>query len=185
MGMTTLESSVTCAAEERRTMWTDTIKNIFVPFSPAETAITTAAVDVAVSMADQAAAHLTIRALRIKQVPPYSVMPQFVGALAAKVNEDELESLQTIGQHLEAMLKTVAFPHDMMIAHQPYAALVEMAAHQGRRHDISVIDAPHEYMTFQQAVFEELVFQTGRPVLVVPAGVATFTAKRIVIAWDG
>ncbi|MGL5117147.1 MAG: universal stress protein [Beijerinckiaceae bacterium] len=166
-------------------MWTTAIKNIFVPFMPVDKTITTAAVDVAISMADQAEAHLTLRALSIQKVPPYSVMPAFTGALAAKINEDEKEALQAISAHLDNMLKTVSFPHDLAITQQPHAELVALASLQGRMHDLTVIDTPVDFISLQQSIFEELVFQSGRPVLVVPHGVSSFSAKRIVIAWDG
>jgi nucleotide-binding universal stress UspA family protein len=166
-------------------MWTNAIRNIFAAFTPDEKTIGTAAVDVAVSMAEQASAHLTIRAMSVQHVAPYSVMPQFVGGLAAQVNADEKEALRKIGAHLDQLLDSAAFPHDVAIAQKPHSELVDMAGLLGRVHDLSVIDAPAEYMTVQQAIFEELVFQTGRPVLVVPPGCSAFSAKRVVVAWDG
>ncbi|MGL4239692.1 MAG: universal stress protein, partial [Beijerinckiaceae bacterium] len=161
------------------------IKNVFVPFLPDESSVTTAAVDVAVSMAAQASAHLTVRAFTVEHVPPYSVMPEFVGALAAKVNEDEREATARIGTHLDAMLRTVGFPTDVACVQKPHTTLVELTGLQARTHDLAVIDAPVDYVTFQQAMFEELVFQTGRPVIIAPKGCSAFSAKRIMVAWDG
>lgn len=166
-------------------MWTKTTKNIFAAFLPEEKMIATPAVDVAISLADHAQAHLTMRALSVKHVAPYSVMPGFIGPIVSKVNSDEKQALEKVSSHLDRMLKTVSFPHDVSIAQHPYDELVAMVGLQGRMHDLSVIDVPADYMTLRQPIFEELVFQTGRPVLIVPAGISTFSAKRIVIAWDG
>ncbi len=166
-------------------MWTSAIRNIFVAFAPAEKSITTPALDVAISMADQAAAHLTVRALSVQHVVPYSIMPQFAGSLAAKINEDERQSLQRVSSHLDDLLKSAGFPNDVSAVQHPHTELVELAGRLGRMHDISVIDSPADYVTLQQAIYEELVFQTGRPVLIVPPGISTFAAKRIVVAWDG
>lgn len=166
-------------------MWTTEIKSVFVPFLAVDGPKATPAVKVAISMADRAAAHLTVRAMAVERIPPYSFAPQIVGSLTAKVNADEKEALDKLGKHLGDLLKSAGFPHDVEVIQQPFDAQISLARSQARLHDISVIDAPTEYLTFHQSIFEELVFQSGRPVLVVPPNSTEFRARRIIIAWDG
>jgi nucleotide-binding universal stress UspA family protein len=166
-------------------MWTQTTKSIHVPFEPAEEGILTPAVDVAVSMADQARAHLTIRALSVKINAPFTVIPGFVGGLVSKANADDEAMSKRVAERLDAMLATVSCPRDVKVIQQPFPDLVQWSALLARRHDLTIMDAPEDGLAFGQSLFEELVFQSGRPVLVAPSGCKRFKADRIVVAWDG
>jgi nucleotide-binding universal stress UspA family protein len=68
---------------------------------------------------------------------------------------------------------------------QFYTLKVEMVAH-ARRHDLSVIDRPGGLVDKSEIVFEEILFGSGRPVIVAaPERKPVEKIGKIAIAWDG
>jgi nucleotide-binding universal stress UspA family protein len=117
--------------------------------------------------------------------PPYSLAPQFVGSLVGPANAEEKTRIDKAEADLKAQLVSSGLGYDIRSAQLNQADAIDLAATQGRLHDLTIIDSPPEYFAVGRALAEELLFHTGRPVIVVPAGVTAFKAKRIVVAWDG
>jgi len=55
----------------------------------------------------------------------------------------------------------------------------------GRAYDLIVMPQPGALPKMPESVFETALFDTGRPVLVVPAGFSGMVGKRILFAWNG
>ncbi len=160
------------------------LKNIFVPFQPIPGKAVSPALGYAMSMAERGRAHLTIRALGVKVETPYTFAPRFVGSLVGPVNAQHRADLDTAWEEVKLRIGE-AGPFDASAALLGHADILELVAFQGRLHDVSVVDLPDEYFAVGRAVVEELLFQTGRPVVLVPRNAAAFSARRIVVAWDG
>jgi nucleotide-binding universal stress UspA family protein len=161
------------------------IKNIFIPFSPDREGQLTAAVSYGLSLAEKTKAHITFRVLGHHYDPPYSLAPQFVGSLVGPANAEEKKRIEKAEAALKAQLASSGLGYDVRSAQLNQADAIDLAAMQGRLHDLTIIDSPPEYFAVGRALAEELLFHTGRPLIVVPAGVTAFKAKRIVVAWDG
>jgi nucleotide-binding universal stress UspA family protein len=161
------------------------IKNIFVPFSPDRDGNLPASVSYGLSLAGKTKAHVTFRVLGHHYDPPYSLAPQFVGSLVGPANAEEKTRIDKAEADLKAQLVSSGLGYDIRLAQLNQADAIDLAATQGRLHDLTIIDSPPEYFAVGRALAEELLFHTGRPVIVVPAGVTAFKAKRIVVAWDG
>jgi nucleotide-binding universal stress UspA family protein len=161
------------------------IKNIFIPFSPDREGKLTAAVSYGLSLAEKTKAHVTFRVLGHHYDPPYSLAPQFVGSLVGPANAEEKTRVEKAETALKAQLASSGLGYDVRSAQLNEADTVDLAAMQGRLHDLTIVDSPVEYLAIGRALVEELLFHTGRPVIVVPAGVTAFKAKRMVVAWDG
>jgi nucleotide-binding universal stress UspA family protein len=161
------------------------IKNIFVPFSPDREGQLTAAVSYGLSLAEKTKAHITFRVLGHHYDPPYSLAPQFVGSLVGPANAEEKARIEKAEAALKTQLASSGLGYDVRSAQLNQADAIDLAATQGRLHDLTIIDSPPEYFAVGRALAEELLFHTGRPLIVVPAGVTAFKAKRIVVAWDG
>ncbi len=56
---------------------------------------------------------------------------------------------------------------------------------QARLHDLAVIDAEPRMLTGDRGLIETLLFESGRPLIVVPPGCGTVATRRILVAWDG
>jgi nucleotide-binding universal stress UspA family protein len=161
------------------------IKNIFVPFSPDREGQLTAAVSYGLSLAEKTKAHVTFRVLGHHYDPPYSLAPQFVGSLVGPANAGEKKRIDHAYAALNGQLAASGLGYDVSAAQLNQADAIDLAATQGRLHDLTIIDSPKEYFAVGRALVEELLFHTGRPVIVLPANVKAFKAKRIVVAWDG
>src|SRR4029079_7873106 len=55
----------------------------------------------------------------------------------------------------------------------------------GRAYDLIVMPQPGALPKMPESVFETALFDSGRPVLVVPAGYSGMVGKRILFAWNG
>ena len=55
----------------------------------------------------------------------------------------------------------------------------------GRAYDLIVLPQPGALPKMPESVFETALFDSGRPVLVVPAGADGLVGKRILFAWNG
>ena len=55
----------------------------------------------------------------------------------------------------------------------------------GRAYDLIVLPQPGALPKMPESVFETALFDSGRPVLVVPTGVDGLVGKRILFAWNG
>src|SRR3981189_229824 len=55
----------------------------------------------------------------------------------------------------------------------------------GRAYDLIVMPQPGALPEMPESVFETALFDSGRPVLVVPPGYGGMVGKRILFAWNG
>lgn len=62
------------------------------------------------------------------------------------------------------------------------AAAIEKSA---RCYDLTVIDRPESFVDVSAAIFETVLFGSGRPVLVAVPGRNPARIKRVLLAWDG
>ena len=69
--------------------------------------------------------------------------------------------------------------------HLDYADLLKAFTMAARLQDLTVLDAEPEALTLDRGLMQSLLVDSGRPVLVVPPDKTTFSAGRIVLAWDG
>lgn len=161
------------------------IKNIFLPFAPDREGNLPASVSYGLSLAEKAKAHVTFRVLGHHYEPPYSLAPRFVGSLVGPANEEEKKRIEQAEAALKRQLASSGLGCDVRTAQLNQADAVDLVAMQGRLHDMTIVDSPLEYFVLGRALVEELLFQTGRPIIVVPNEAQAFKAKRIVVAWDG
>lgn len=66
-----------------------------------------------------------------------------------------------------------------------YPDLVSRLALRARLHDLTVLDAGPRTFDTDQEMIEKALLLSGRPVIAVPSGHDSFTARKVVVAWDG
>jgi hypothetical protein len=76
---------------------------------------------------------------------------------------------------------------DFVVEHagSPFESLDNRFVQLARVHDIAVLEAVDMEGTAQRTVIEDVLFDSGRPVLVIPRHEGTSSPRRIAIAWDG
>ena len=67
----------------------------------------------------------------------------------------------------------------------PFESRTERFRQLARVHDLTVLDAADPSETTQRMVIEDVLFDSGRPLLLVPRQGGRASPRRIVIAWDG
>ncbi|SFZ85956.1 Universal stress protein family protein [Devosia enhydra] len=98
-----------------------------------------------------------------------------VAAMAAELEVRQHEAAQALRQHLEPQATVKA-------AHMSQAQILQAVSVAARTHDLTVISAETSQA---RELGQTLVFQSGRPVVLVPAESETSRIDRIAIAWDG
>jgi nucleotide-binding universal stress UspA family protein len=166
-------------------MAASSICDVFAPCAADREGGLTASVDYALSLAEAMDAHVSFRLMGQKFDPPYSLAPGFVASLSAPANAQEKKRLDAAEAALAARLAGGGVRHSAHAVQLSQDEAMTLAAHEARLHDLSIMDAPETYFSWGRALAEELLFQSGRPVIVVPAEAKTFSARRILVAWDG
>lgn len=76
-------------------------------------------------------------------------------------------------------------PTVLITEHSRAKGIHEVVADHAKLHDLVVTGAAEHGLLSERAVAEYLLFQSGRPVLVVPERATGFACKRVAVAWDG
>lgn len=137
------------------------------------------------SLAQQAGAHATIQAASLKVVLGHT----FVGGAAARLVSAHNRRLRDLAAEVGARAlgdaTAAGVPASVETPQLSYTQLVETFVAQARVNDLSLLDAETATMNADRGLIEALLFESGRPVMVVPAGRDTFACGRILVAWDG
>ena len=161
------------------------IKSIFTAYTEEGQGEQESALGYALSLAQQAGAHLTIQAAAMRYAIPASLVGDFgvsfinaenrrIGALAERFAE-----LARTSADLAGVTSTIETPQLV------YAELSARLTSHARVHDLSVLDLEKDAAERDRGLIEAALFESGRPVIIVPPGAETFSAKRLLIAWDG
>lgn len=146
---------------------------------------TTPALDYAVGLAARHGSCLTVCAM-----PPSVYLPvSRTGGSAASILKGEMAAL-------EAMTRETAQAAARVAAAASVNCVVELAlsrlerraarlARLARVNDVCIMDAPGEDDDAHREAVEDVLFDSGRPVLLVPATGGNPVAKRVAVAWDG
>jgi nucleotide-binding universal stress UspA family protein len=161
------------------------IKSIFVPFSTGSSGAQSTAVAFAASLAGRADAHVAIHAMAVKIAAPYSLARRFTPSDMDAINTQHQAELDKAVAAIEMQFGGGSRRHTSVGRLLSHDDILTSVAIEGRLHDLSVVDLPDEQFTAQRLMVEELLFDTGRPVMVIPKSCEIFSARRIMIAWDG
>lgn len=148
-----------------------------------------AAVDQAVAFASGAGCRLTGLAVHIDiRVPNNWLAEQLlnVNKLAAAEEAKSLEACRSMLDRFAAEAKAVGLAHDEKIVRADLNATGPCVARHARTYDLCLVGIG-DRMDSQRAVAEEVVFGSGRPVLIFNPVRSPLPRelKRVVVAWDG
>ncbi len=144
--------------------------------------------DYAISMAQAFEAHLTGVAIALEPMLP----PMVMGELPVSVLETQRQRLQAVAQHAldafeeRARKQGISYERNMLSALEASAS--EAFAGRMRTADLAIIgqEEPDEGSMLHSLLIESALFESGRPVLILPyIGPDSFALSSCLIAWDG
>jgi nucleotide-binding universal stress UspA family protein len=109
--------------------------------------------------------------------------------MAAKLVAEENRRLAVLAERLaseaqrEAGLSGISC--SIEIPHLAYADLRTTLISQARVHDLSTFDAQESLLMPDSGLIESCLFESGRPILIVPSDHSPVLPKRVLVAWDG
>jgi nucleotide-binding universal stress UspA family protein len=167
-------------------MMVENIKSVLIgltkEFGPDETS---SALSYGLSLAQQAGAHVTVQAASVKLALNNASVGRSAGGLVQAENR-RLQSLaEAVARSAQVEAEAVGVTCTTQSPHLGYADLITSFRAQARVHDLTILDAEAESLNLDRGLFDVLLIDSGRPVLLVPHDLATFTARRVIVAWDG
>ena len=161
------------------------IKSIFTAYTEEGQGERESALAYALSLAQETGAHLTIQAAAMLYAVPASLIGDFGVAFVHAENRrigvlaERFAELARTSAGLAGVTSTIETPRLV------YAELDSHLVAHARVHDLSVLDLEKNAAERDRGLIEAALFDSARPVIIVPPGCETFAAKRILIAWDG
>lgn len=161
------------------------IKSVLVAFTEEGRGETSSALAYALSLSQQARAHLTLQAASMR----YAIPASLVGAFGAELVSSENRRIQALAEAFAEKAKGSADLAGVTLTVETptliYASLCDRLLAHARVHDLSILDMEKDAVQRDRGLIEAALFESGRPVLIVPPGCETFSVKRALIAWDG
>lgn len=149
------------------------------------------AIDAAVSLALACGAHVDAVAAGFEET--YSVYPVAIDATAGIATIYEADHELAV-QRADAALsvfkieaKAAGISYDRRAVTGTFADVASTLGSMARVHDLTIVSQPEpKHSTFDNQIPQEILFQSGGPVLFVPYTFhGTFNAARIGLCWDG
>jgi nucleotide-binding universal stress UspA family protein len=143
-------------------------------------------VDRAVGICDALGAHLALLVLGIAPPPPaspYGVVSNDIWAGDIRQGQEEAEGR---ARALEAKLANTSLSSMVASQYIDRGTVATLAARFARYADLTLITPKSEgYESMQTWVMNGALFESGRPILLLPAGPVTFPKlRKVMIAWD-
>ncbi|MGO4171263.1 universal stress protein [Bosea sp. TAF32] len=161
------------------------IKSVFTAYTEEGLGEHDTALGYALSLAEQAGAHLSIQAAAMRYAVPASFVGDF-GASFVNVENRRISALaERFAEHAKTSAGLAGVTSTIETPQLVYAELADRLVSEARVHDLTVLDVEKDAAERDRGLIEAALFDSGRPVIIVPPGAEAFAAKRILIAWDG
>src|SRR5688572_26275363 len=148
---------------------------------------TKTALDQALALASGYGARATLFVAGPKVVPPYTVFDSAtVGGLIGAENERIRVRTEALVAEAKAALKSSGVDGEVETCMDFFQDLLARVEAHALCNDLTVIERPAGIMERGEVLFEEILFDAGRPVLIaVPDKKPVQKVGKILLAWDG
>ncbi|ABY31889.1 universal stress protein [Methylorubrum extorquens] len=146
---------------------------------------TASALGIGLSLAGMAGAHLTVQSAARRLTVVGGSGWGFVNDLIAQENRRLSARARAIAERAATDATLEGVSCSIEASGLAYPELVGRLTARARLADLTILDAEAREVDLDRDVIDGVLFGSGRPLLVVPPGGDTFSARRIVIAWDG
>lgn len=162
------------------------IKNVLIgltsEFGPSEVS---SALAYGLSMAKQATAHATVQSASIKIRLHSTWTSNYAVGLVNAENRRLHAAAEAAARSAESGARAEGIECTTAVPQLTYQELVASFVGLARVHDMTILDADLDALSLDRGIMETLLTQSGRPLVIVPAGYEAFACKRIILAWDG
>jgi nucleotide-binding universal stress UspA family protein len=151
-----------------------------------ETAISNEALSYLASLASAFDAHLTVKIGVPQFAPMGNLMLPEMGGMVAEANAMRRGRADALAKTLDAMLSDGGVSPDIEVIHDAYYVVRDRILRACRVSDLATLTRSQEISPLERDLLEEILFSSGRPLLLVPPN-APDSAKidKVSFAWDG
>ncbi|MEY3553399.1 MAG: hypothetical protein RL735_1747 [Pseudomonadota bacterium] len=139
----------------------------------------------AISLAQQARAHLSIEMAAMRIVVPSAGPSSTISGLVTSENRRLLGISQEYARQAHADASAAGVPATAQPVHLAYSDFVARMPHRARVHDLTILSSGASLMEVNRGFVETALFEGAHPVLIAPPDLSTFTCRKVVVAWDG
>jgi nucleotide-binding universal stress UspA family protein len=119
-------------------------------------------------------------------VAPKSFINQgWVSSLIASENTKQKQRCAAAAAKARELTAAIGAKDDVTTILRPFTDLVGELRIRSRCYDLTVLDRPEGAIEHKEALFEEVLFNSGRPLLVAVPGKAVEKIGTMLLAWDG
>ncbi|PZR93204.1 MAG: universal stress protein UspA [Stutzerimonas stutzeri] len=161
------------------------IKSVFVAITEEGLQETHVALAYALSLAKAADAHLTVEAAARRYAIPYSAVADFGRALMSSENRRIAKLTTALAETAKAEADFAGVVSTVETEQSGFAEMRDRLVGRARVADVTVLDAEASVSEIDRGLIEAVLFDSGRPLIIVPPGHASFDARNVLIAWDG
>lgn len=133
----------------------------------------------------------------------YDLAPQFVAAvpgpppvvnifgsdlvtkLISEAKTQAAESAEEVSERIVSQSRRLGKEPNVIRESRSLAEAAAKIENLARSYDLTVVERPQSFESVSSAIFETVLFQSGRPVLIAVPGNAPERFKRAALAWDG
>lgn len=142
--------------------------------------------DYAFSFARALDAHLTGVAFAYEPIAPGTIFDSVPETIIAAQRATYEEAAKKAAKTFDGMARQAATPAEARVVSATAAGSGEVFGQLARRSDLSVVSQPNDGDFPQDLILESALFDSGRPVLVVPyIQSEPFKLDRVLLCWDG
>lgn len=137
------------------------------------------------SLAQQADAHVTVQAASLKVTLSSAGISRVVAGVVREENQRLRALAEAAARGVQGEAAAAGVVCTAAAPHLSYPELLAVFRTQARLHDLTIVDGEPDALTPDRGLIETLLMDSGRPLLIVPPGREVFSARRIILAWDG
>lgn len=162
-------------------------KAILIGLAPSDDAVgeATPALGFGIGLARRFGGTTTLFVFVPKVSVPYSAIGGFAADVVGTENDRRRKLAEATAQTATTVAEEAGIGFTVETPDLFFEDLARRFNHQTRLHDVSVLDSGAETLAESRYGIEEALFNSGRPVIVVPKTGGNPQPRRISIAWDG
>jgi nucleotide-binding universal stress UspA family protein len=161
------------------------VKNILIALHESGQDELSSALAYGMSLGRAAGAHVNVQAASVKIVLRGAYETALTSSLVAEENERVHRLTERIAADSRGEAAMGGFVSETSTPQLTYADLRDRLVAVARVNDYIIAQSDPSVMTIRGGLLRSLIFQSGRPVIVTPAGCETIACERVLVAWDG
>jgi nucleotide-binding universal stress UspA family protein len=162
------------------------IKDVLLPLTSYPTPTQKQAVENAVAMAESMGALVSAVAFEVDVQSPVGLYadPVGVSGILAADRKKSAYNARDLLANFEASASARGIAHEHHLLHARLLEIPRLLVHEARFFDLAMV--PMKEASADQDIAEQLIFESGRPILVFPDGPKELpaVAKHVAVAWD-